>query len=548
MLAKTLLNQHDRELRTQLFRHRLLKSAGPIEAFKVVCAELWLRFRIPRAAYGVLLTPAHGEGKPSAPSLIGTYPAGLLKVYAAERHDLHDPTLWNDRNFTIKPRRWIQACNEVIRNATPEVRRVVEVAESFGNEFGYSIPVRENFLTRRRAAFGIPKNEDMRASTFDDQIVNEIRAQELQDIFRTFHQIVPDLNGFRDGLFLTVEEAYLHRYYRVESDWRSSNVVALRSRSRRIGTATIGSVPDPRFDDEYQRYDEEIARFMPPLVTLARGSRCRTEATDKGWAEQKPYFLAEDVDETRSSLGVILPGAKQFLDRDGTITTSNQNSLTEQPIADPSPRATSCCDAVEEHQPTHPLRRRPTEDEIEAAIATIREAMASIGIEEEQAARIRDEIVRMARGNVESVYAAAAPASFPSPDEQSVSSVPMERHASCIPTWKDRSPEDENIKPLEFIKKYYASEINNGSLTQADIRKRDPGLYQAYHNWRKRNSDVDPGFYFPTKKERNDRLLSNMGSSSQWLAKTRRDADPETLEAMRLYDVARARRRSADRG
>lgn len=96
---------------------------------------------------------------------------------------------------------------------------------------------------------------------------------------------------------------------------------------------------------------------------------------------------------------------------------------------------------------------------------------------------------------------------------------------------KDRQDGEE---PPEFIKRAYAVELATGRLHKGVIRSEDSKLYDALFNWLR-----DPAhkldFELPTKAEWNTRRIEE-----------RRD-DPAAREAARLHEVARKRRRTAER-
>lgn len=71
--------------------------------------------------------------------------------------------------------------------------------------------------------------------------------------------------------------------------------------------------------------------------------------------------------------------------------------------------------------------------------------------------------------------------------------------------WKDRGAENRRMSPCEFVVENYPS--YGDDLTQADVRKFDPSLYQALHNWKRRTGWPD-SFLLPTKSESISQELS----------------------------------------
>lgn len=106
--------------------------------------------------------------------------------------------------------------------------------------------------------------------------------------------------------------------------------------------------------------------------------------------------------------------------------------------------------------------------------------------------------------------------------------------------WLER--ENRKQLPLDFIQDNYRPWLGNG-LTRSDILHLDKPLYMALAKWLQSN-EMPSGISLPTKKELNDRqLAAGVPSPASWLGDARRNADPETKERLRLYEVARSRER-----
>jgi hypothetical protein len=81
-------------------------------------------------------------------------------------------------------------------------------------------------------------------------------------------------------------------------------------------------------------------------------------------------------------------------------------------------------------------------------------------------------------------------------------------------TWAQRV--ERQITPIEFVQKYYGSVLGAG-LSQADIRRVDPGLYTALHNWKRRHGWPE-GFDLPSKKALNDERVASLSSDERRLS------------------------------
>jgi hypothetical protein len=109
--------------------------------------------------------------------------------------------------------------------------------------------------------------------------------------------------------------------------------------------------------------------------------------------------------------------------------------------------------------------------------------------------------------------------------------------------WLER--ENRKETPAEFIKREYAPWVGQG-LTQAHIRHLDRSLYMALHQWL-RWHELPPDLDLPTKKELNDRKLRELGEDPLKALPSKGAAlSPEMRESLRLYEVARRRRNSAE--
>lgn len=93
--------------------------------------------------------------------------------------------------------------------------------------------------------------------------------------------------------------------------------------------------------------------------------------------------------------------------------------------------------------------------------------------------------------------------------------------------WSERI--ERLITPVEFVRKYYGTVLGAG-LSQADIRRLDPNLYTALHNWKRRHG-WDESFDLPSKKRLNDTRVEMLDEQERQLS-------------TRLADAVRNRRRT----
>lgn len=116
------------------------------------------------------------------------------------------------------------------------------------------------------------------------------------------------------------------------------------------------------------------------------------------------------------------------------------------------------------------------------------------------------------------------------------------------PRWANRSGSDKKLTPSEFIRKYYVTEIEEGSLHRGIIHQEDKSLYIALANWL-RNHDLPSDLNIPTYIEWNTQKLAEIEaieSPSQVITTLKHLASeqnrPEADETVRLHNVARKRR------
>lgn len=85
--------------------------------------------------------------------------------------------------------------------------------------------------------------------------------------------------------------------------------------------------------------------------------------------------------------------------------------------------------------------------------------------------------------------------------------LPLPSKAPMLWKNKDKSSSDN---PAEFITRHYGRWLGHG-FTQASLKALDPGLYMAFHNWKRNERAMPAGFYLPTKDEWYDHLYRNPG-------------------------------------
>jgi hypothetical protein len=99
------------------------------------------------------------------------------------------------------------------------------------------------------------------------------------------------------------------------------------------------------------------------------------------------------------------------------------------------------------------------------------------------------------------------------------------------PQFRERTGNDFQLSPPDFIKIAYAQEIAAKTLHKGLIHREDAGLYTDLHNWlRDPENKIPDDLDLPTYKEWN----------------TRRLAEPAMREAMRLREVEKGRAKAGE--
>lgn len=107
--------------------------------------------------------------------------------------------------------------------------------------------------------------------------------------------------------------------------------------------------------------------------------------------------------------------------------------------------------------------------------------------------------------------------------------------------WLDRADKNESV--IDFLRREYAGRF--GQITRPDIRKQDRSLYAALANWISQNGPLPPDVDIPTKKQAGDRKLEQMEAvRAPSRSKRVSEMSPSDLEKLRLYDLARRRKKS----
>jgi hypothetical protein len=105
--------------------------------------------------------------------------------------------------------------------------------------------------------------------------------------------------------------------------------------------------------------------------------------------------------------------------------------------------------------------------------------------------------------------------------------------------YANRANRKEN--PEQFILRVYGDPANTG-MSQSDIKRFDPQLYDRYRNWKSLNAT---SLYLPTRREVTDRKLAQFSHDQLNLDRSR--LDPIALDTLRVRDALALRRARANR-
>lgn len=107
--------------------------------------------------------------------------------------------------------------------------------------------------------------------------------------------------------------------------------------------------------------------------------------------------------------------------------------------------------------------------------------------------------------------------------------------------WEDRGKKNRFMSPCDFVIQHYPNYGKN--LTLNAISAHDHPLYNAL-NTKKKKGEWKEGFDLPTQHEANDRALEKLGGKAPTLKEIADQAPPNIRDMLRLYEVARSRKRN----